>query len=113
VLHPAYSAMQEIETSHPTFEIATAEINKLETSFMEKWEIGENAKEVFKIVLLNASSSKLAVTNLIMDITKIDRATATELIEKTPSIIKECETRGDANYIIRKFEKAGAKVEIR
>lgn len=70
-------------------------------------------KNSFDIVLKNAGASKLAVVKLVKELTGLGLKEAKEMVDGTPSVIKEGVAKADAEGIKKSLEEAGAEVELK
>ena len=77
---------------------------------------GEDAAETkseFDVVLKSAGGSKLAVVKLVKELTGLGLKEAKELVDNTPSSIKEAVSKDDAEGLKKSLEEAGAEVELK
>jgi large subunit ribosomal protein L7/L12 len=70
-------------------------------------------KTEFDVVLTSAGSEKIKVIKEVRAITSLGLKEAKELVEGTPSPIKEGVTKDEAEEIKKKVEGAGGSVEIK
>ena len=71
------------------------------------------AKSEFDVVLKSAGGSKLAVVKLVKELTGLGLKEAKDLVDNTPSSIKEAVSKDDAEGLKKSLEEAGAEVEIK
>ncbi|NJP04066.1 50S ribosomal protein L7/L12 [Candidatus Gracilibacteria bacterium] len=71
----------------------------------------EEAKTEFNVVLKDAGAQKIAVIKVVREITGLGLAEAKALAEKG-GVIKEEAKKEEAEELKKKFEEAGAKVEL-
>ena len=71
------------------------------------------AKSEFDVVLKSAGGSKLAVVKLVKELTGLGLKEAKELVDNTPSSIKEAVSKDDAEGLKKSLEEAGAEVELK
>ena len=70
-------------------------------------------KTEFDVVLTDAGSNKINVIKAVREVTSLGLKEAKDLVEGAPQKIKEGVSKADADAIKKKFEEAGAKVEIK
>jgi large subunit ribosomal protein L7/L12 len=70
-------------------------------------------KTEFDVVLTDIGSNKINVIKVVRDATSLGLKEAKDLVESAPKPIKEGVTKDEAEAIKKKFEEAGAKVEIK
>ena len=71
------------------------------------------AKSEFDVVLKSAGGSKLAVVKLVKELTGLGLKEAKDLVDNTPSSIKEAVAKDDAEGLKKSLEEAGAEVELK
>ena len=71
------------------------------------------AGEAGLVVLTEAGANKIGVIKEVRAITGLGLKEAKDLVESAPKPIKEGVTKEEAEAIKKKFEEAGAKVEIK
>ena len=71
------------------------------------------AKSEFDVVLKAAGGSKLAVVKLVKELTGLGLKEAKDLVDNTPSSIKEAVSKDDAEGLKKSLEEAGAEVELK
>ncbi|MFT5641042.1 MAG: large subunit ribosomal protein L7/L12 [Algoriphagus sp.] len=76
---------------------------------------GEVAEEQtsFDVVLKAAGSAKLAVVKLVKELTGLGLKEAKEMVDSSPSNIKEGVTKDEAEALKKQLEEAGAEVELK
>ena len=67
----------------------------------------------FNVILLEAGANKINVMKAVREVTSLGLKEAKDLVEGAPKAIKEGATKDEAAAIKKKFEEAGAKVEIK
>ena len=67
----------------------------------------------FNVILLEAGANKINVIKAVREVTSLGLKEAKDLVEGAPKAIKEGATKDEAAAIKKKFEDAGAKVEIK
>lgn len=67
----------------------------------------------FDVILTEAGPNKLAIVKLVKDLTGLGLKEAKDVVDKTPSPLKEGVTKDEANGLKTQLEEAGAKVEIK
>lgn len=71
-------------------------------------------KTEFDVVITDAGANKIAVIKAVREIkTDLGLVEAKNLVEKTPATIMEGAKKEDAEAAKKKFEEAGAKVELK
>ena len=73
---------------------------------------GEEKTE-FTPVLTDIGANKINVIKVVREVTSLGLKEAKDLVESAPKAIKEGVTKDEAEAIKKKFEDAGAKVEIK
>jgi len=67
----------------------------------------------FNVILLEAGANKINVIKAVREVTSLGLKESKDLVEGAPKAIKEGATKDEAAAIKKKFEEAGAKVEIK
>ena len=67
----------------------------------------------FTAVLTDIGANKINVIKVVREVTSLGLKEAKDLVESAPKPIKEGVTKDEAAAIKKKFEEAGAKVEIK
>lgn len=67
----------------------------------------------FTAVLTDVGGNKINVIKVVREVTSLGLKEAKDLVESAPKPIKEGVTKEEAEAIKKKFEEAGAKVEIK
>ena len=84
--HPAFIAMQEINSNHPTFEIATSKISEIEQSFYKKWGISfenrNDGKVSEKVLNFIKKGEKLNAMKAYKDENNVSLNVALNYVEK-------------------------------
>ena len=70
-------------------------------------------KSEYDVVLKAAGGSKLAVVKLVKELTGLGLKEAKDLVDNTPSSIKEAVSKDDAEGLKKSLEEAGAEVELK
>jgi large subunit ribosomal protein L7/L12 len=70
-------------------------------------------KTEFTVTLTEIGSNKINVIKAVREVTSLGLKEAKDLVESAPKPIKEGVTKDEAAAIKKKFEEAGAKVEIK
>ena len=70
-------------------------------------------QDIFDVILANAGANKINVIKEIRAVTSLGLKEAKDLVESAPKPIKEGVNKDEAAAIKKKFEEAGAKVEIK
>ena len=67
----------------------------------------------FTVTLTEVGSNKINVIKVVREVTSLGLKEAKDLVESAPKPIKEGVTKDEAAAIKKKFEDAGAKVEVK
>jgi len=67
----------------------------------------------FTVTLTDIGGNKINVIKVVREVTSLGLKEAKDLVESAPKAIKEGVTKEEAASIKKKFEEAGAKVEIK
>ena len=67
----------------------------------------------FTVTLTDVGSAKINVIKVVREVTSLGLKEAKDLVEGAPKPIKEGVTKDEAAAIKKKFEDAGAKVEVK
>jgi len=67
----------------------------------------------FTVMLKDFGANKINVIKAVREVTSLGLKEAKDLVEGAPSAIKEGVTKDEAESIRKKFEEAGAKVEVK
>ena len=70
-------------------------------------------KTEFTVVLTDIGGNKINVIKVVREVTSLGLKEAKDLVESAPKPIKEGVSKDEAATIKKKFEEAGAKVEIK
>lgn len=70
-------------------------------------------KTEFTVVLTDAGGNKINTIKAVREVTSLGLKEAKDLVESAPKPIKEGVSKDEAATIKKKFEEAGAKVEIK
>jgi large subunit ribosomal protein L7/L12 len=70
-------------------------------------------KTEFTVVLTDIGGNKINTIKAVREVTSLGLKEAKDLVEAAPKAIKEGVTKDEAAAIKKKFEEAGAKVEIK
>lgn len=70
-------------------------------------------KTEFDVILNEVGAKKINVIKAVREVTSLGLKEAKDLVEAAPKAIKEGVTKDEAATIKKKFEDAGAKVEIK
>jgi large subunit ribosomal protein L7/L12 len=70
-------------------------------------------KTEFTVTLTDIGSNKINVIKAVREVTSLGLKEAKDLVESAPKPIKEGVSKDEAANIKKKFEEAGAKVEIK
>jgi large subunit ribosomal protein L7/L12 len=70
-------------------------------------------KTEFDVILTDIGSNKINVIKVVREVTSLGLKEAKDLVESAPKPIKEGVTKDEAAAIKKKFEDAGAKVDVK
>jgi large subunit ribosomal protein L7/L12 len=70
-------------------------------------------KTEFSVILTDVGSNKINVIKAVREVTSLGLKEAKDLVEGAPKPIKEGVSKDEAATIKKKFEEAGAKVEVK
>ena len=70
-------------------------------------------KTEFNVTLTEVGGNKINVIKVVREVTSLGLKEAKDLVEGAPKPIKEGVTKDEADAIKKKFEEAGAKVEVK
>lgn len=70
-------------------------------------------KTEFNVVLAEVGPNKINVIKAVREVTSLGLKEAKDLVDGAPKPIKEAVTKEEAESLKKKFEEAGAKVEIK
>jgi large subunit ribosomal protein L7/L12 len=70
-------------------------------------------KTEFTVTLTEVGANKINVIKVVREVTSLGLKEAKDLVEGAPKPIKEGVTKDEAEAIKKKFEDAGAKVEVK
>ena len=70
-------------------------------------------KTEFTVTLTDIGANKINVIKAVREVTSLGLKEAKDLVESAPKAIKEAVSKDEAAAIKKKFEEAGAKVEVK
>ncbi len=70
-------------------------------------------KTEFDVILTDAGGNKINTIKVVREVTSLGLKEAKDLVESAPKPVKEGVTKDEAAAIKKKFEDAGAKVEVK
>ena len=70
-------------------------------------------KTEFTVTLTDIGGNKINVIKVVREVTSLGLKEAKDLVESAPKAVKEGVTKDEAAAIKKKFEEAGAKVEVK
>ena len=76
---------------------------------------GEAAEEQteFTVMLIDFGAKKINVIKVVREVTSLGLKEAKDLVESAPKAVKEGISKDEAEAIVKKFEDAGAKAELK
>ena len=93
-------------------------VKKMEEAFVVSAAAGGGAapaeeKTEFTVVLTEVGGNKINVIKAVREVTSLGLKEAKDLVDGAPKTVKEGVNKDEAAAIKKKFEEAGAKVEIK
>ena len=73
----------------------------------------EEEKTEFDVILTAFGGNKIAVIKVVREVTSLGLKEAKDLVEAAPKAVKEGVNKDEADTIKKKFEDAGAPVEVK
>ncbi len=73
----------------------------------------EEEKTEFDVILTAVGDKKINVIKAVREVTSLGLKEAKDLVDSAPKAIKEAVTKAEAEEVKKKFEAAGAQVEIK
>ena len=73
----------------------------------------EEEKDEFDVILTGAGAQKIQVIKVVRELTSLGLKEAKDLVESAPKPVKEGVSKDEAAAIKKKFEEAGAKVDVK
>ena len=73
----------------------------------------EEEKTEFDVVLTGFGGNKIAVIKVVRELTSLGLKEAKDLVESAPKAVKEGVNKDEAEEAKKKFEEAGASVEVK
>ena len=70
-------------------------------------------KDAFDVVLVTIGDKKINVIKVVREVTSLGLKEAKDLVDGAPKTVKEGATKAEAEELQKKFEEAGAKVELK
>ncbi len=70
-------------------------------------------KDSFDVVLTAIGDKKINVIKVVREVTSLGLKEAKDLVDGAPKTVKEGATKAEAEELQKKFEEAGAKVELK
>jgi len=70
-------------------------------------------KDAFDVVLTSVGDKKINVIKVVREVTSLGLKEAKDLVDGAPKTVKEQATKAEAEELRKKFEEAGAKVELK
>jgi len=75
--------------------------------------VAEEEKTEFDVHLTAIGDKKIGVIKVVREVTSLGLKEAKDLVESAPAAVKEGVSKDEAEEIKKKFEEAGAQVEIK
>ena len=76
-------------------------------------ETGAEEKDEFDVMLMDFGDKKINVIKAVREVTSLGLKEAKDLVESAPAAVKEGVGKEEAEEIKKKFEEAGAQVELK
>jgi large subunit ribosomal protein L7/L12 len=76
-------------------------------------EAAAEEKDEFDVILSSVGDKKINVIKAVREVTSLGLKDAKDLVESAPATIKEAVSKDEAEEIKKKFEEAGAQVELK
>lgn len=73
----------------------------------------EEEKTEFDVILKSAGSNKIGTIKVVREVTGLGLKDAKALVDEAPKPLKEGVTKEEAEELKKKFEEAGAEVEVK
>ena len=70
-------------------------------------------KTEFNVTLTEVGADKIKVIKVVREVTSLGLKEAKDLVESAPATVKEAVSKDEAESIKKKFEEAGATIEIK
>jgi large subunit ribosomal protein L7/L12 len=70
-------------------------------------------KTEFDVILVEAGANKINVIKAVREVTSLGLKEANDLVDGAPKLVKDGVTKDEAAAIQKKFEDAGAQVEVK
>ncbi len=67
----------------------------------------------FTVMLLDFGAKKIGVIKVVREVTSLGLKEAKDLVESAPKAVKEGIPKDEAEAVVKKFEDAGAKAELK
>jgi len=83
------------------------------SDLVKKMEEAFGVKTEFTVVLTDVGGNKINVIKAVREVTSLGLKEAKDLVDGAPKTVKEGVNKDEAAAIKKKFEEAGAKVEIK
>ena len=74
---------------------------------------GGEAQSEFTVTLKDVGANKIAVIKAVREVTSLGLKEAKDLVESAPKPIKEGVAKAEAEELKKKFEEAGAKIDLK
>ena len=104
------SLVKEIETE---FGVSAAAAMPMAVAAMAGAAPAVEEKTEFDVILTDFGANKINVIKVVREVTSLGLKEAKDLVEAAPKAVKEGVTKDEAAAIKKKFEEAGAKVEVK
>ena len=110
---PVMELVELIEAAEEKFNVSAAAVAVAGPAVAGEAAAAEEKTE-FDVILTDAGAKKINVIKVVREVVSgLGLKEAKELVEAAPKPIKEGATKEEAEDIKKKFEEAGAKVEIK
>lgn len=102
-----------VEAMEERFNVSAAAASVVAAAPVAAAASAEEEKTEFDVVMTNFGANKVAVIKAVRAITGLGLKEAKDLVEGTPSTIKEGVSKQEAAEIKKQLEEAGATVEVK
>ncbi len=93
--------------------MSVLELADLIEAFKTKFNVTAEEKTDFTVVLKEGGAKKIQVIKVVRELTSLGLKEAKDLVDNTPSTIKEGVPKAEAEEMKRKLEEQGAVVELK
>jgi len=102
-----------VEAMEEKFGVSAAAVAAAPAAAAPAAAAAEEEKDEFDVVMSSFGANKVAVIKAVRGITGLGLKEAKEMVEGTPSMIKEAASKAEAEDCKKQLEEAGATVELK